>query len=137
MSLTESIVEDAALTWFGELGYCCLGVQALTSTLSQGERESYGEVVRSRFARTLTRHLPEGEEKREALQQIHPKIPDEAREKALRKGLRMDVPWLVAPTSSHPAPLPPWSARRCRSGWAGGCDQLLRTTLQVPDSILP
>jgi len=55
MSLTESIVEDAALTWFGELGYAvghgppmAPGAHAggtLTPTLSQGERESYGEAV--------------------------------------------------------------------------------------------
>lgn len=42
MTLTESIVEDAALTWFGELGYSCLGAEALTPALSHGERESYG-----------------------------------------------------------------------------------------------
>ncbi len=55
MSLTESIVEDAALTWFGELGYAvghgpqmAPGEHAgdtLTPTLCQGERESYGQVV--------------------------------------------------------------------------------------------
>lgn len=38
MSLTESIVEDAALTWFGELGYSCLGAEALTPALSHWER---------------------------------------------------------------------------------------------------
>lgn len=27
MTLTESIVEDAALTWFGELGHSCLGAE--------------------------------------------------------------------------------------------------------------
>ena len=43
--LTESIVEDSALTWFRELGYSCLGAEALTPALSHGERESYGEVV--------------------------------------------------------------------------------------------
>ncbi len=55
MSLNESHVEEAALEWFGELGYVighgpqlAPGEQAgstLTPTLSQGERESYGEVV--------------------------------------------------------------------------------------------
>ena len=101
MTLTESIVDAAALTWFGELGYSCLGVQALTPTLSQGERESYGEVVRSRFARTLTRPLPEGEKKREALQQIRPKIPGEAREEALRNVLRLDFPSLLSANSKQ------------------------------------
>ncbi len=62
MSLNESIVEDAALTWFGELGYSCLGAEALTPTLSQGERESFGEVV-------LVGRL------REALRRLNPAIP--------------------------------------------------------------
>ena len=35
MSLNESIVEDAALEWFGELWYSCPGAEAL----SHGERE--------------------------------------------------------------------------------------------------
>ena len=51
MSLNESIVEDAALEWFEELGYAVgHGPQlapgeyaegTLTPTLSQGEREQY------------------------------------------------------------------------------------------------
>ncbi len=66
MRLTESIVEDAALTWFGELvpqsrevGHepqMAPGEQAggtLTPTLSHGERESYIKVVQFRFARPL------------------------------------------------------------------------------------
>ncbi|HRI12892.1 MAG TPA: hypothetical protein PLX89_07805 [Verrucomicrobiota bacterium] len=63
MSLTESIVEDAALRWFGELGYSCLGTEALTPSLSYGERESYGEVV-------LVGRL------REALRRLNPAIPE-------------------------------------------------------------
>jgi len=94
MSLTESIVEDAALTWFGELGYSCLGAEALTPTHAPhplpastsgrgaGERESYGEVV-------LVGRL------REALRQLNPAIPEEAREEALRKVLRVGTPSLV------------------------------------------
>jgi type I restriction enzyme R subunit len=74
MSLNESIVEDAALEWFGELGYSCLGAEALTPTLSQGERESYGEVV-------LVGRL------REAIRRLNPAIPEEAREDALRGGI--------------------------------------------------
>ncbi len=62
MSLNESIVEDAALEWFGELGYSCLGAEALTPALSHGERESYGEVV-------LVGRL------REAIRRLNPAIP--------------------------------------------------------------
>ena len=39
MNLNESHVEDAALEWFGELGYSCLGAEALAPALSHGERE--------------------------------------------------------------------------------------------------
>ncbi|MBP7140428.1 MAG: HsdR family type I site-specific deoxyribonuclease [Opitutaceae bacterium] len=92
MNLTESIVEDATLTWFGALGYAvghgpqmAPGEQAqgtLTPTLSQGERESYGEVV-------LVGRL------REALRRLNPTIPEDAREEALRKVLRVATPSLV------------------------------------------
>ena len=54
-NLNEFIVEDATLTWFGELGYAVgHGPQLApgeyaggthTPTLSHGERESVGEVV--------------------------------------------------------------------------------------------
>jgi len=76
-TLNESIVEEAALTWFGELGYAvghgpqlAPGENAgstLTPTLSQGERESYGEVV-------LVGRL------REAIRRLNPAIPEEARD---------------------------------------------------------
>jgi type I restriction enzyme R subunit len=75
-SLTESIVEDAALEWFGELGYAvghgphlAPGEYAggtLTPALSHGERESYGEVV-------LVGRL------REAIRRLNPAIPEDAR----------------------------------------------------------
>ena len=82
MTLNESIVEEAALEWFGELGYSCLGAEALTPALSHGERESYGEVV-------LVGRL------REAIRRLNPAIPEEARDEALRKVLRVGTPALV------------------------------------------
>jgi type I restriction enzyme R subunit len=71
MSLNESIVEDAALGWFGELGYS-VGYGALFAKLRRAkphfapgepaaERESFGEVV-------LVGHL------REAIRQLTPAI---------------------------------------------------------------
>jgi type I restriction enzyme R subunit len=92
MSLNESHVEEAALEWFAELGYAVehgphlapgeYAEGTLTPALSQGERESYGEVV-------LVGRL------REAIRRLNPAIPEEAREEALRKVLRVGTPVLV------------------------------------------
>jgi type I restriction enzyme R subunit len=82
MSLNESTVEDAALEWFGELGYSCLGAEALTPALSHGERKSYSEVV-------LAGRL------REAIRRLNSVIPEDARDEALRKVLRVATPSLT------------------------------------------
>ena len=82
MSLTESIVEDAALTWFGELGYAVGHGPQMAPGEPAAERDSFGEVV-------LVGRL------REALRQLNPAIPEEAREEALRKVLRVATPSLV------------------------------------------
>jgi hypothetical protein len=82
MNFIDSIVDDAALTWFAELGYSCRGAEALTPALSHGEREAYGDVV-------LVGRL------REATWQLNPTIPEDAREKALRKVLRLGTPSLA------------------------------------------
>jgi len=116
MNLNESIVEDAALEWFGALGYAvghgpqlAPGEHAggtLTPALSQRERESYGGVVQFRFARTLTPALSQKEREsygevvlvrrlREAIRRLNPAIPEEAREEALRKVLRVGTPSLT------------------------------------------
>jgi hypothetical protein len=62
MSLTESIVEDAALTWFGGLGYAVGHGPQMAPGEPAAERESFGEVV-------LVGRL------REALRQLNPAIP--------------------------------------------------------------
>jgi type I restriction enzyme R subunit len=82
MSLNESIVEDAALTWFGELGYAVGHGPQLAPGEPAAERDSFGEVV-------LARRL------REALFRINPAIPEDAREEALRKVLRVITPSLL------------------------------------------
>jgi len=82
MSLNESIVEDAALTWFGELGYAIGHGPQFAPGEPAAERDLFGEVVQSRFPRTLTRPLPTGEEKREAIRRsagAGRAIPNEAR----------------------------------------------------------
>ncbi len=82
MSLTESIVEDAALGWFGELGYALGHGPQMAPGEPTAERDGFGEVV-------LAGRL------RAALRRLNPTIPDEAREEALRKVLRVATPSLV------------------------------------------
>jgi type I restriction enzyme R subunit len=82
MSLNESIVEDAALEWFGELGYALGHGPHLAPGEPAAERESFGEVV-------LVGRL------REAIRRLNPAIPEDAREEALRKVLRVGTPALV------------------------------------------
>jgi len=80
--IDESIVEDAALEWFGELGYAVGHGPQLAPGEPAAERESFGEVV-------LVGRL------REAIRRLNPAIPAEAREEALRKVLRVGTPSLT------------------------------------------
>src|SRR5882672_7781091 len=82
MSLNESIVEDAALEWFGELGYAVGHGPHLAPGEPAAERGSFGEVV-------LVERL------RAALRRLNGGIPEEAREEALRKVLRVGTPSLT------------------------------------------
>ena len=65
MTLTESIVEDAALEWFGELGSVVGHGPQLAPGEPAAERDSFGEVV-------LVGHL------REAIRRMNPAIPEES-----------------------------------------------------------
>ncbi len=82
MFLNESIVEDAALTWFEELGYAVGHGPQLAPGEPAAARDSFGEVV-------LVGRL------REAIRRLNPAIPEEAREEALRKVLRVATTSLV------------------------------------------
>jgi type I restriction enzyme R subunit len=82
MSLNESIVEDAALEWFGELGYAVGHGPHLAPGEPAAERDSFGEVV-------LVGRL------REAIRRLNFSIPEEAREEALRKVIRVGTPSLT------------------------------------------
>jgi type I restriction enzyme, R subunit len=82
MTCNESTVEEAALAWFGELGWATAFGPALAPGEPAAERQSFGDVV-------LIDRL------REAIGRLNPKIPDEAREDALRKVLRLATPSLV------------------------------------------
>lgn len=81
-ALDESVVEDAALAWFGELGYAVGHGPHLAPGEPAAERDSFGEVV-------LVGRL------REAIRRLNPAIPGEAREEALRKVLRVGSPSLA------------------------------------------
>ncbi len=82
MSLNEATVEAAALEWFGELGYATRHGPDLAPGEPAAERDSFCAVV-------LAGRL------REAIRQLNPAIPEEAREEALRKVLRVGTPSLV------------------------------------------
>ena len=82
MSLNESIVEDAALEWFSERGYAVGHGPHLAPGEPAAERDSFGEVV-------LAGRL------REAIRRLNPAIPEDAREEALRKVLRVGTPSLT------------------------------------------
>ena len=66
MSLNESIVEDAALTGFAELGYAVGHGPKLAAGEPAAERNTFGEVV-------LVGCL------RGAIRRLNPSIPEEAR----------------------------------------------------------
>jgi type I restriction enzyme, R subunit len=71
-ALNESTVEDAALTWFGEVGYPVAHGPDIAPGQPAAERDTFGDVV-------LVGRL------RDAIQRLNPTIPEEAREEALRK----------------------------------------------------
>ena len=82
MQLNESTVEDAALSWFGDLGYAVLHGPDIAPGEPAAERDTFGDVV-------LVERL------RDAIVRLNGDIPDEAREEALRKVLLPDSPSLV------------------------------------------
>lgn len=84
----ESTVEEAALYWFGKLGYAIGHGPHLAPGEPAAERDSFAEVV-------LAGRL------REAILRLNPTVPGEAREEALRKVLRVTAAQLVL-VNAHP-----------------------------------
>jgi type I restriction enzyme R subunit len=82
MPINESIVEEAALEWFGELGYAIGHGPQIAPGEPGAERDSFGEVV-------LVGRL------RAAIRRLNPAMPEEAREEALRKVQRLGTPSLT------------------------------------------
>ena len=79
MTLTESMVEEAAIGWYEELGYAVLPGSELVPGDPSAELESFSDVL-------LLGRL------RQAIGRLNPTIPEEAREEALRKLLRLGTP---------------------------------------------
>lgn len=82
MPLNEATVEDAALGWFEELGYAVGHGPHLAPGEPAAEREGFADVV---LAGRLS----------EAVRRLNPDIPDDAREEALRKVMRVATPSLT------------------------------------------
>lgn len=76
---TESTVEEAVLEWADGLGYTVLHGPVIAPGEVVAERAAYDQVV-------LIGRL------RDAIERLNPKVPDEAREDALRRVLRTDTP---------------------------------------------
>ncbi len=76
MPLNESHVEEAALEWFGELGYAIGHGPEMAPGETAAERQTFGDVV-------LEGRL------REALHRLNPQVPAEALEEVLRRVLRV------------------------------------------------
>ncbi len=83
---SESVVEQAALAWFGSLGYTILSGLEIAPGELQAEREDYRQVV-------LETRL------RQALQRLNSQVPSDAIQEAFRKLTRLDLPSLIA--SNH------------------------------------
>jgi type I restriction enzyme R subunit len=83
MSLTESEVESAALTWLSSLGYTSIFGPDIAPEEPAAERESFQEII-------LSRRL------HDALSRLNLSIPADALEEALRKVTRQESPSLMA-----------------------------------------
>ena len=79
---TESIVEEAALSWFEELGYTVLNGATIAPGEPNAERSNYSEVI-------LADRL------RHALKAINPHIPSDALDEAFRTIVRTSSPNLL------------------------------------------
>jgi len=82
-AFTESVVEEATLSWFGELDYSILAGPEIAPGELLTERDAFSDVI-------LTKRLEA------ALYSLNPSIPTEAIDDALRKITRPEAPSLIA-----------------------------------------
>jgi type I restriction enzyme R subunit len=78
MKLNESIVENATLEWFSDLGYALATGPDIAPGEPASERSSFADVI-------LVRRL------QDAIRRLNPQIPPEAQDEALRKVVRLDT----------------------------------------------
>ena len=119
-TFNESTVEEAALSWFEELGYAIAHGPSIAPGEPGAERDSFGDVV-------LVKRL------RDAIDRLNPDIPAEAREEAFRKVLRPDSPSLVGNNRAFHADAAGWgrgrvSQRRTARFAAIGCGWSISTS---------
>jgi type I restriction enzyme, R subunit len=81
--MVESEVEDATLDWLESIGWTIKNGPEIAPGELFAERESYGQVV-------LAGRL------RDAIRTLNPNIPEDAREEAFRKLMRVESPSLAA-----------------------------------------
>lgn len=81
-ALNESVVEEAALSWFQDLGYTIIDGVTIAPGEPDAERDSFGDVV-------LVGRL------RDSIDRLNPTIPASAKDEALRKILTPDSPSLI------------------------------------------
>ncbi len=81
-SIAESVVEEAALGWFQDLGYSLVNGPTIAPGELFAERTGYGDVVLIGRLRT-------------ALARINPDLPEGTLDEAIRKLLRADNPNLI------------------------------------------
>lgn len=82
MYMTEAEIEEVALSWFRELGYAVVHGPEIAPGEPGAERDSFGDVA-------LVGRL------RAAVNRLNPGIPEDAREDAIRKVLRVGTPSLA------------------------------------------
>lgn len=82
MAFAESHVEEAALAWFGEIGYATIAGPDIGPDGAAPERENYSEVV-------LAGRL------RQAIARLNPRIPTDIQDEVSRRLLRTETPSLI------------------------------------------
>ncbi len=81
-TINESIVEEAALSWFRDLGFDVAHAPHLAPGEVAPERNSFADVLLVERAR-------------DAIARLNPKVPGDALEEAMRKVLRHEAPSLI------------------------------------------